>query len=65
MGPSPAPISKKAPGDRQISFEEIRRIAGIIRERDAEGKVSDLPPTVLKELLAILRKRPVPPLLAR
>lgn len=60
-----APISKKAPGDRQISFEEIRRIAGIIRDLDAAGKVSDLPDTVLKELLTILRKRPAPSLLAR
>jgi len=65
MEPLVAPISKKAPGDRQISFEEIRRIAGTIRDRNAEGKVSDLPAAVLKELLAILRKRPVPPLLAR
>ncbi|GAB4368064.1 MAG: hypothetical protein Kow00128_13090 [Deltaproteobacteria bacterium] len=60
-----APVTKKAPGDRQISFEEVRRFADRIRARQAEGKVEDLPPKILADLLAILRKRPTPPLLAR
>ncbi|HSL91002.1 MAG TPA: hypothetical protein VK863_00005, partial [Candidatus Limnocylindrales bacterium] len=54
------PISKKAPGDRQLTFEEIGRIASLILEKEAEGKVSDLPPARLKEVIALLRERSVP-----
>ncbi|MEK6778835.1 MAG: SDR family NAD(P)-dependent oxidoreductase, partial [Candidatus Deferrimicrobiota bacterium] len=54
------PISKKAPGDRALTFEEIGRIAALITEKDAEGKVSDLPAAAMKELLSILRDRQVP-----
>jgi NAD(P)-dependent dehydrogenase (short-subunit alcohol dehydrogenase family) len=54
------PISKKAPGDRQLTFEEIGRIAALIVEKEAEGKVSDLPPSRMKEVLALLRERSVP-----
>ena len=53
------PISKKAPGDRQLTFEEIGRIAALIQEKEAEGKVSDLPPARMKEVLALLRERSV------
>ncbi|MBI5342862.1 MAG: hypothetical protein HZB63_06055, partial [Deltaproteobacteria bacterium] len=55
-----APISKKAPGDRQLTFEEIGGIASLIREKEAEGKVFDLPPATMKEILSILRGHPVP-----
>ncbi len=54
------PISKKAPGDRQIGSEEIGRIASLIREKEAEGKVFDLPPASMKEILFLLRGHPVP-----
>lgn len=54
------PISKKAPGDRQLTFEEIGGIASLIREKEAEGKVSDLPPATMKEILSILRGHSVP-----
>ncbi len=54
------PISKKAPGDRPLTFEEIGRIAALILEKEAEGKVSDLPAGPLKEILSLLRERTVP-----
>ena len=54
------PISKKAPGDRQLTFEEIGRIAALIQEKEAEGKVSDLSPAHMKDVLALLRERSVP-----
>jgi NAD(P)-dependent dehydrogenase (short-subunit alcohol dehydrogenase family) len=54
------PISKKAPGDRQLTFEEVGKIAALILEKEAEGKVSDLPPSRMKEVLALLRERSVP-----
>ncbi len=60
-----SPITKKAPGDRQITFEEVRRFAGIIQAKEAEGKVEDLPASTLAELVTILRKRPAPSLLSR
>ena len=50
------PISKKAPGDRALSFEEIGRIAALIGERSAEGKVSALPAQALDDALADLRE---------
>lgn len=59
-----APVSKKAPGDRQITFDEIRKIAALLMERTAEGRVSDLPSASLKEILSVLRKRPAPAVLS-
>ena len=59
-----APISKKAPGDRQITFEEIGRIASLIMEKEAEGRVADLPPAAIKDLLSLLRGRTVPEAIA-
>ncbi|MBI5575462.1 MAG: SDR family NAD(P)-dependent oxidoreductase [Deltaproteobacteria bacterium] len=49
------PITKKAPGDRHIGADEIESIAGLIREKEAEGKVFDLPQAALKEILFLLR----------
>ncbi|MBI5420158.1 MAG: SDR family NAD(P)-dependent oxidoreductase [Deltaproteobacteria bacterium] len=54
------PITKKAPGDRQLSFEEIGRIAALITEKSAEGKVSSLPAAALEEALAVLLERKPP-----
>ncbi|MBM2827541.1 MAG: hypothetical protein HW408_73 [Actinobacteria bacterium] len=53
------PISKKAPGDRRIDFEEIGRIASLIMEKEAEGRVADLPAAAMKEILSLLRGRAV------
>ena len=60
MTEEPSPIAKKAPGDRQLSFEEIGTIASLIMGRASGGKVADLPSPAKKEILAILRKRPPP-----
>ncbi|HEU5359524.1 MAG TPA: SDR family oxidoreductase, partial [Candidatus Deferrimicrobiaceae bacterium] len=60
MTENPTPISKKAPGDRPISFTEIGRIASLIMDRASEGKVTDLPSSTLKEILSIFRKRKSP-----
>ncbi|HEY7585149.1 MAG TPA: SDR family NAD(P)-dependent oxidoreductase, partial [Candidatus Deferrimicrobiaceae bacterium] len=54
------PISKKAPGDRPLAFDEIGRIAAMIMEKEHEGKLSDLPAGAMKEVLSILREREVP-----
>ncbi len=55
-----APISKKAPGDRQLSFREIGTIASLIMGKASEGKVADLPSSARKEILTLFRKRPPP-----
>ncbi len=60
-----AAISKKAPGDRQLSAEEIAGIGAFIAERAAAGDVSDLPAARLKEILGPLKERPPIPLLER
>jgi enoyl-CoA hydratase len=60
----PEPISKKAPGDRPISSEEVGRIASLITEKEAEGKVSPLPPETIHELAALLKGRGEPELLS-
>lgn len=57
------PITKKAPGDRQFSEEEIRQTAALIMEKKSRKKVSNLPGTSLKGILALLKKRPAPPIL--
>ena len=51
------PISKKAPGDRQFTNEEIGKTASLIMEKEAEGKVSSLPGTHLKKIVTLFRKR--------
>ncbi len=58
------PIAKKAPGDRQLSFREIDGFASLITERTSRGNVTDLPPSALKEILSIFRKRRPPGFLA-
>ena len=60
MTEGPAPITKKAPGDRQLSFEEIGTIAALIMRQASGGKVADLPSPARKEILGILRKRRPP-----
>ncbi|GAB4229586.1 MAG: hypothetical protein OHK0028_03780 [Deltaproteobacteria bacterium] len=62
--PGPAPITKKAPGDRPISFVEIAGIAARIREKAASDGVSPLPKTILNEVVSLLKERPVPAILA-
>ncbi len=64
MARDASPISKKAPGDRPLSFEEIGRFSSLIMQRASEEKVTDLPPSALKEIVTILRKRQPPPFLA-
>jgi NAD(P)-dependent dehydrogenase (short-subunit alcohol dehydrogenase family) len=64
MRETSAPISKKAPGDRQLSFEEIGRFSSLIMGAASEGKVADLPPSALKEIASVLRKRKPPAFLA-
>ncbi|HSB35842.1 MAG TPA: hypothetical protein VLH41_03145, partial [Thermoanaerobaculia bacterium] len=59
------PISKKAPGDRQLSSAEVAAIGALIASKAAEGNVSDLAATRLKEILQPLKKRPVLPVLER
>ncbi len=58
-----APISKKAPGDRQLSSAEVAGIGALVAEKAAEGSVSDIEPSRLGEIVRILRSRPAPPLL--
>ncbi|HBX42323.1 MAG TPA: hypothetical protein DEH27_00215 [Deltaproteobacteria bacterium] len=60
MSQGAGPITKKAPGDRPISFEEVGRFASLIMERASEGKVTDLPPSAMKQIVSILRKRQPP-----
>jgi NAD(P)-dependent dehydrogenase (short-subunit alcohol dehydrogenase family) len=59
-----APLTKKAPGDRPISFEEIGRFASLIMDRASEGKVTELPPSSLREIVSLLRKRKPPAFLS-
>jgi enoyl-CoA hydratase len=57
------PITKKAPGDRQISSEEIGAIASLIKAKAAEGLVTPLPSGLLDAVVSLLRERPSPRLL--
>lgn len=57
------PITKKAPGDRPFTDQEIRQTASLIMGKKAEKKVSNLPGSSLKGILALLKKRPVPSIL--
>ncbi|MBP2685401.1 MAG: Enoyl-CoA hydratase/isomerase, partial [Deltaproteobacteria bacterium] len=58
------PITKKAPGDRPISFVEIREIASILKEKIPSGGVTPLPKKFLGDLVSLLRDRPAPAILA-
>ncbi|MGA8752576.1 SDR family NAD(P)-dependent oxidoreductase [Candidatus Deferrimicrobium sp.] len=58
------PISKKAPGDRPISFVEIGEIASILKEKMSSGGVTPLPKKILGDVIALLKDRPSPAILA-
>ncbi|MCR4309386.1 MAG: SDR family NAD(P)-dependent oxidoreductase [Deltaproteobacteria bacterium] len=57
------PITKKAPGDRPISFVEIGEIASILKERMNSGGVTPLPKKILNEVIFLLKDRPSPAIL--
>ena len=57
------PITKKAPGDRPISFVEIGEIASILKEKVSSGGVTPLPKKLLGDLIASLKERPSPAIL--
>ncbi|HEX9205125.1 MAG TPA: enoyl-CoA hydratase-related protein, partial [Candidatus Deferrimicrobiaceae bacterium] len=57
------PITKKAPGDRPISFQEIREIASTLKEKIRSGGVSPLPRKILNEVVTLLGERPAPEIL--
>jgi enoyl-CoA hydratase len=66
-GPSPAdrtpPITKKAPGDRPISFVEVGEIAAILQEKMKSGDVTPLPRKILAGVVSLLKSRPAPSVL--
>src|SRR5512141_3215691 len=57
------PITKKAPGDRPISFVEIGEIALILKEKMKSGDVTPLPKKILNEVISLLKDRPTPAIL--
>ena len=57
------PITKKAPGDRPISFVEIGEIASILKEKMNTGGVTPLPKKILGDVIALLKERPSPAIL--
>ncbi len=63
-GKKSPPITKKAPGDRPITFVEIGEIAAILKEKMKSGHVAPLPKKVLNEVIALLKDRPSPAILA-
>ena len=60
--PSP-PITKKAPGDRPITFIEIGEIAANLKEKMKSGHVTPLPKKILNEVISLLKSRPSPAIL--
>ena len=58
-----APITKKAPGDRPITFVEIGEIASILKDKMKSGDVTPLPKKVLHEVISLLKGRPSPSIL--
>ena len=58
------PITKKAPGDRPISFVEIGEIASILKDKMNSGGVTPLPKKILNDLISLLKDRPSPAVLA-
>jgi enoyl-CoA hydratase len=58
------PITKKAPGDRPISFVEIGEIAAILKEKMKSGGVTPLPKKILNEVVSLLKDRPSPAILS-
>ncbi|MBP2676436.1 MAG: family NAD(P)-dependent oxidoreductase, partial [Deltaproteobacteria bacterium] len=63
-GKNPPPITKKAPGDRPITFVEIGEIASILKEKMKSGQVTPLPKKILNEAISLLKNRPSPAILA-
>ncbi len=63
-GKNRPPITKKAPGDRPITFVEIGEIAAILKEKMKSGHVTPLPKRVLNEVISLLKDRPSPAILA-
>ncbi len=57
------PITKKAPGDRPITFVEIGEIASILKEKMKSGHVTPLPKKILGDVIALLKDRPSPAIL--
>ena len=57
------PVTKKAPGDRPISFQEIGAIAATLKEKIRSGGVTPLPRKILNEVVALLGERPAPDIL--
>ncbi|MGE5248459.1 MAG: enoyl-CoA hydratase/isomerase family protein, partial [Verrucomicrobiota bacterium] len=57
------PITKKAPGDRPISFLEVGEIAAVIKEKIKSGRVTPLSRDVISGVIALLKERPAPPVL--
>jgi enoyl-CoA hydratase len=58
------PITKKAPGDRPVSFVEIGKIAHILKEKMNSGGVTPLSKKTLNEVISLLKDRPSPAILA-
>ncbi|HEX2709528.1 MAG TPA: hypothetical protein VHM68_01630, partial [Candidatus Deferrimicrobium sp.] len=58
------PITKKAPGDRPITFVEIGEIATILKEKMKSGHVTPLPKKMLNDVVSLLKNRPSPAVLA-
>ena len=58
------PITKKAPGDRPITFVEIGEIAAILKDKMKAGHVVPLPKKILNEVVSLLKDRPSPAILA-
>jgi len=56
-------ISKKAPGDRPISFQEIGEIAALLKEKIRSGQVTPLPKNVFGSVISLLGERPAPDIL--
>ena len=63
-GEKSPPITKKAPGDRPITFVEIGEIATILKEKMKAGHVAPLPKKMLNEVISLLKNRPSPAVLA-
>ncbi len=58
------PITKKAPGDRPISFVEIGEIASLLKDKMQSGDITPLPKKTVNELITLLKSRPSPAILA-
>jgi enoyl-CoA hydratase len=57
------PVTKKAPGDRPISFIEIGEIASMLKEKMKIGSVTPIPKRIISEVISLLKSRPAPSVL--